>query len=89
MCESTNHQNSDKRLETLQLLWEEYKYRHDLVWRVIFQLTTAIVVLSIIPYIKQGYCSGLGMGNPICAITLDCTNNLWVLSHKERVGCIS
>jgi uncharacterized membrane protein len=41
----------DVRAEDRQVLWDEYKHRHNLIWRVIFQLTTAIVVLSIVPYI--------------------------------------
>lgn len=34
-------------------LWEEYKYRHDLCWRVAFQLTAAIVILMVIPYLHR------------------------------------
>ncbi len=41
----------DVRAEDRQVLWDEYKHRHNLIWRVIFQVTTAIVVLSIVPYI--------------------------------------
>ena len=33
-------------------LWEEYKYRHDLIWQRTFTFTTAIVLISIIPYIQ-------------------------------------
>ena len=29
----------------------EYQYRHDLVWRVIFQVTAAAVILSVAPYL--------------------------------------
>ena len=36
-----------------QYYWEEYKYRHDHIWQRIFTLTTAIVLISIIPYIQQ------------------------------------
>ena len=33
-----------------ELLWDEYKYRHGLCWRLLFQLTFAIVIISVIPY---------------------------------------
>jgi hypothetical protein len=41
----------DPRVEKAKLLWDEYKYRHDLVWKVLFQITTAAVVLSVVPYL--------------------------------------
>jgi len=51
--------NRDKELEDLKVLWEEYKYRHDLCWRIIFQITTAFVVLSVIPYVQTNVVRGL------------------------------
>jgi hypothetical protein len=36
-----------------QVLWEEYEYRHSLVWRVIIQITTAPVILSVVPYVAD------------------------------------
>lgn len=39
-------------LEEAKLLWDEYRYRHELCWKLIFQITTAVVALLIIPYIK-------------------------------------
>jgi hypothetical protein len=40
----------DRRLELAKYLWNEYQYRHDLVWKLVFRLTAAVVVLGIIPY---------------------------------------
>jgi hypothetical protein len=40
-------------LERAKLLWDEYKYRHEHCWRTVFQLTTAIVILSVIPYVHK------------------------------------
>jgi hypothetical protein len=40
----------DHRLELAKYLWTEYQYRHDLVWKLVFRLTAAVVVLGIIPY---------------------------------------
>ena len=41
----------DPRVEKAKLLWDEYKHRHDLVWKLIFQITAAAVVLSVVPYL--------------------------------------
>ncbi len=35
------------------LVWDEYKYRHTHCWKVVFQLTAAVVFLSAIPYIDR------------------------------------
>jgi len=37
-------------IEPAKLIWDEYKYRHEHVWKLIFQITIAVVVISIIPY---------------------------------------
>jgi hypothetical protein len=38
--------------DALRILWDEYKYRHDLCWRVPVQLTAAAVILSTLPYVE-------------------------------------
>ena len=45
-------QNNDK-------LWEEYAYRHSHIWKAVFQLTAAVVALSIVPYLDPPYKGGL------------------------------
>jgi hypothetical protein len=50
-----------KSLEKAKLLWEEYRYRHDLMWRLTFQITAAFVALSVAPYLNQGIVEGLGI----------------------------
>jgi len=47
-------------LKQCQYLWEEYKYRHDLIWQRIFRFTTAVVLISIIPYVQQKIADLLG-----------------------------
>lgn len=37
----------------LKYLWDEYKYRHDLCWRAIYKIVTSVVLLSVIPYIRD------------------------------------
>jgi hypothetical protein len=41
------------KAEDPQVLWEEYEYRHSSVWKVIVQITTAVVVLSVVPYVAN------------------------------------
>lgn len=44
--------NDTEILEKAKLLWEEYKYRHELCWKLIFQTTAAVVIILIIPFTK-------------------------------------
>jgi hypothetical protein len=37
----------------LTQLWEEYKYRHEHIWRIILQVTVASVLLGILPYVEM------------------------------------
>jgi hypothetical protein len=48
-----NDQHKSTALEHPQYFWEEYKYRHDLIWQRVFRFTTAIVLISIVPYVEQ------------------------------------
>jgi hypothetical protein len=41
---------SDHELEVAKYLWEEYKYRHDLIWRLLFRITAVATLLSIVPF---------------------------------------
>ena len=51
-----NHAKSDRisseitNLEKAKLIWDEYKYRHEHCWKLIFQLTAAVVAVSVIPF---------------------------------------
>jgi len=49
--DSENKGQCDKvDIEPAKLIWDEYKYRHEHCWKLIFQITVAVVVVSIIPY---------------------------------------
>lgn len=37
-------------VERARYVWEEYRYRHDLIWRLLFRMTAAAVLLSIAPF---------------------------------------
>ena len=41
------------KTQDAERIWDEYKHRHDLCWKLIFQFTIAAVVISIIPYVKE------------------------------------
>ncbi len=43
-------ENSMSNLERARYLWEEYHYRHDLIWRLLFRITFVAVLLTIIPF---------------------------------------
>jgi hypothetical protein len=51
----------DGRLRRAEHLWNEYQYRHDLVWNLVFRLTAAVVVLAIIPYTQQEIMNKIGI----------------------------
>jgi hypothetical protein len=42
--------SADYQLELAKFLWEEFKYRHDLIWRLLFRVTLVAVGLSIAPF---------------------------------------
>jgi hypothetical protein len=51
-----NQKDIDQQLknnELATLTWEEYKYRHELCWNLIFKITLITATLSIIPYLKN------------------------------------
>ena len=63
----------DIRLEEAKFLWDEYRYRHELCWRLIFQITTAVVAILIIPYIQPDITKSVGIwivALPLLAIIL-------------------
>lgn len=72
---NTRHKNpnEDIPVEEAKLLWDEYKYRHELCWRLIFQITTAVVALLVIPYIQSNITELVGLwilALPVLAIIL-------------------
>jgi Mn2+/Fe2+ NRAMP family transporter len=51
----------DVDLDEAKFLWDEYRYRHDLCWRLIFQITTAVVAILIVPYIQPTITKSVGL----------------------------
>jgi hypothetical protein len=56
----TNSADNNGLLERLDYLWKEYEYRHSLVWNLIFRFTSAIVLISIVPYVQIALVKTLG-----------------------------
>lgn len=52
--EETAEAKASNALSRCQYLWEEYKYRHDMIWDRIFRFTGAEVVISTLPYLNPG-----------------------------------
>ena len=50
LAERVRARGSDHELELARYLWEEYKYRHDLIWRLLFRVTAVAALLSIAPF---------------------------------------
>ena len=48
--ENISQIRANDKFEEFKFLWEEYKYRHELCWKLIFQITAAVVIILIIPY---------------------------------------
>ncbi len=43
----------------IEQIWSEYEYRHNHIWKVVFQLTLAVVALSITPYLNASDKAGV------------------------------
>ena len=71
--EENQKPNKGVCLEKARFLWDEYKYRHELCWKLVFQTTTAVVIILVIPYIKIDIARSIGnwiVALPALAIAL-------------------
>jgi hypothetical protein len=56
-----------------ELLWDEYKYRHEHCWKTLFRLTSAAVLLGLVPYLDVNLPHGLHyirLGPPVLSVAL-------------------
>jgi hypothetical protein len=89
--ESKETPSSNSYLKQADYLWKEYEYRHDLVWRLIFRLTTAVVILAVIPYIKEEITARLAgsiLIVPFLAFALALFGVLVMMNELELLGRI-
>jgi hypothetical protein len=47
------HQDPDKAVKVATYLWQEYQYRHDLVWQLVFRVTAVATLLLIAPLLAN------------------------------------
>jgi hypothetical protein len=55
------------------LIWDEYKYRHEHCWNTIFKLTSAAVLLGVVPYLDtklHGWLVYWLLAPPVLAVAL-------------------
>ena len=72
-------------------LWSEYKYRHDLCWRVVFQLMGAAVVLTVLPYARPEITKALSawiIPVPLVGIALTVFGLYMMRAELERLSVI-
>ena len=78
MCESN--------LEWAKMLWDEWKYRHDRFWRSLFRFASAVIIVSIVPYVKPELIEKLGnviVVFPVLAILIS-LGACWLLAAEYQ-----
>jgi hypothetical protein len=79
------------RLGLAKNLWSEYQYRHDLVWNLVFRLTTVVVVLAIIPYTQVAVIDRIGewiVAPPVLGVVLAIVGSVRVDSELRQLDHI-
>ena len=51
---------SSYKLDEARFLWDRYRYRHEHCWNLVFKITTAVVAILIIPYIRHDITESVG-----------------------------
>jgi len=59
-AKSDQSSSETTNLEKAKLIWDEYKYRHEHCWKLIFQITAAVVAVAIIPFTNDEIATSLG-----------------------------
>jgi hypothetical protein len=81
---------SSAGVELTKLLWEEYRYRHDLIWRLLFRVTAVATALSIAPFgIENLVKSDVGFWVtllPVLAVLTLLGSGLIIRSENRRFG---
>ena len=44
--------NAMSEYEEAELVWDEYKYRHEHIWGTLYKLTFTVAFLSVVPYLR-------------------------------------
>jgi hypothetical protein len=51
---------TDKLPDDAELVWEEYKYRHEHIWSTVYKLTYTVSFLGALPYLNKELACDLG-----------------------------
>lgn len=70
----------EEKLEFAKQLWDEWKYRHENYWKLLYRYLLAIAVLVTIPFVKpeifnplvKGWSKGIYISLPIIIFTVLC-----------------
>jgi len=63
----------ERTTDAAKLIWDEYRYRHEHCWNTIFKLTSAAVLLGVIPYLDTKLPKEFGywlLSAPVLAVAL-------------------
>jgi hypothetical protein len=78
--------------QAADLLWEEWKYRHDLFWKSLFRWAGAVVVLWVVPFLKPEifkFRPWIALIFPAAAIILSLFS-AWILGAEQgRLAMVS
>jgi hypothetical protein len=84
----TLRQDGDQALEVATYLWEEYHYRHNLVWQLVFRVTAVGTLLLVAPLLANQFVRSVVHGwlvlLPIIAI-LVIVIGIFVLQSELRL----
>jgi hypothetical protein len=73
MEEELQNTRESMELAEARFLWDEYRYRHEHCWNLVFKITAAVVGILIIPYIRPDITRSVGrliLALPLTAIGL-------------------
>src|SRR5438105_1214590 len=72
--------------QAIQLLWDEWKYRHDLFWKSLFRWAGAVLALWAIPFLKPDIFKPwpiVALAFPAMAFLLSICS-AWILGAEHR-----
>jgi hypothetical protein len=71
----------------LDYIWDEYKYRHGLVWAAVYKVSAAVVALAVLPYVKPDLSKALGYRMLVPSIlgTALAAFGIWVVRNELRL----
>jgi hypothetical protein len=68
----------------LQILWDEYKYRHTHIWSTTYKITGAVVAICLVPYANQEILRELGRFSIVLhAVAIGLVISGWARLHRE------